>query len=306
MMSVSNVAVVIPTYNAARFNDCLFASIEKQNFSFDLLVVDSSSIDGTYDFFSLKAKSVVTVTTKEFNHGGTRQMMVEKFPNYDIYVFMTQDAYLENEDSILEIVKPFENENVGAVCGRQLPHYDATLLSAHARLFNYPEFTSFKSLKDADKFGMKTVFISNSFAAYRRDALIGVGGFPSEVILSEDMYVAAKMLMKGWSICYAAEACCRHSHNYTFIEEFKRYFDIGVFHARESWIKQNFGGAGKEGFRFVKSELAYVGFKNFFIYPEIFVRTFLKAIGYKLGTFERLIPLVVKRKLSMHRRYWKV
>lgn len=304
-MSVYNVAVVIPTYNAALFCERLLTSIGAQNFSFDLLVVDSSSIDGTFDFFSQKAKAVVTVTTKEFNHGGTRQMMVEKFSDYDIYVFMTQDAYLENEDSILEIVKPFQNKDVGAVCGRQLPHYDATVLSAHARLFNYPATTTVKSLKDVNELGMKTVFMSNSFAAYRRDALVSVGGFPSDVILSEDMYVAAKMVLKGWSVCYAAEACCRHSHNYTFVEEFKRYFDIGVFHARESWIKQNFGGAGKEGLKFVRSELAYVGIKKILLYPEIFVRTFLKALGYKLGTNEHLIPTPIKSKLSMHRRYWK-
>ena len=43
---------------------------------------------------------------------------------------------------------------------------------------------------------MKTAFNSNSFAAYRRKALKDVGGFPINTILSEDMYVTAKMLLK--------------------------------------------------------------------------------------------------------------
>ena len=84
---------------------------------------------------------------------------------------------------------------------------------------------------------MKTAFNSNSFAAYRRKALKDVGGFPINTILSEDMYVTAKMLLKNWSVAYCADAKVYHSHNYTIWQEFKRYFDIGVFHAKEAWIR---------------------------------------------------------------------
>ena len=44
-----------------------------------------------------------------------------------------------------------------------------------------------------------------------------------------------------------------HSHNYTFFEEFKRYFDVGVFHEKESWILEEFGQASGEGANYVKS-----------------------------------------------------
>jgi len=27
-----------------------------------------------------------------------------------------------------------------------------------------------------------------------------------------------------------------HSHDYGFLEEFKRYFDIGVFHTHTAWL----------------------------------------------------------------------
>ena len=114
-------------------------------------------------------------------------------------------------------------------------------------------------MADAAELGIKAAFMSNSFAAYRREALMAVGGFPKHVIFAEDMYVAAKMLMAGWKVVYEGSACCRHSHNYTIIEEFRRYFDMGVFHAREPWIRENFGGAGGEGLRYVKSELKYLG-----------------------------------------------
>lgn len=90
---------------------------------------------------------------------------------------------------------------------------------------------------------------------YRRSALEAVGGFPADVIGSEDAYVAARMLLAGWKVQYAASAQVYHSHDYRLMDEFHRYFDIGVFYGREPWIRQAFGDAGGEGKRYVLAEL---------------------------------------------------
>ena len=146
--------------------------------------------------------------------------------------------------------------------------------------------------------------MSNSFAAYRRTALRKVGGFPSNIILSEDMYVAAKMLLDGWKIVYSGDAQCYHSHNYTIIEEARRYFDIGVFHARESWIRKTFGGAGGEGLRFVISELQFLGGRRWFLWPSSLLRNAVKLFAYKLGQKERHLPLALKKHLGMNKGFW--
>lgn len=297
-------ACVVPTYNGYHDLYRLLSSLDTQIASFDLFVVDSSSQDNTNVLAQSRCANVVSITSEQFNHGGTRQMMIDRYPGYDIYIFLTQDAYLENEFSIANIAKYFIDPAVGAVCGRQLPHHNATLLAQHARLFNYPEVSAVKSVNDIQLLGIKTAFMSNSFSAYRGKALTEVGGFPSNVILSEDMFVAAKMLLAGWNIAYAGDACCRHSHNYTIIEEFRRYFDIGVFHSQEPWIKNNFGGAGGEGVRYVLSELSFLSYRNFYLWPSSLIRNGTKLLGYKLGLMQRKIPAFIKVKLSMHRKYW--
>ncbi|MOA00026.1 hypothetical protein D3C78_1193700 [compost metagenome] len=248
--------------------------------------------------------NVVTIPGSQFNHGGTRQMMVSQNPGYDIYVFLTQDAYLEDVDAIAHLVAPFESERVAAVCGRQLPHLDASPFAEHARLFNYPATSVVKSFEDAPALGIKTAFMSNSFAAYRGKALLEVGGFPEHVIFAEDMYVAAKMLLKGWKVAYAGEARCRHSHNYTLQEEFHRYFDMGVFHAREPWIRERFGGAGGEGARYVKSELQFLGFSRLHLWPGAILRNACKLFAYKLGQKEGSMSVGLKKKMGMYKRYW--
>lgn len=303
-MYTPRVACIIPTYNGKKDLERLLDSLELQTFPFELFIVDSSSSDGTAELAMQRCKNFHSIPGQEFNHGGTRQLMVERNPDYDIYVFLTQDAYLEDSCAIEKIIKPFVDQRVSAVCGRQLPHNDANAFAAHARAFNYPQISRLKTLIDAPELGIKSAFMSNSFAAYRREALVAIGGFPKHVIFAEDMFVAAHMLIDGWKIAYEGSACCRHSHNYTLKEEFCRYFDMGVFHARETWIRRTFGGAGGEGVRYVKSELKYLGLARLHLWPESVLRNALKLLAYKLGQNERHFSIKLKKKFSMYKRYW--
>ena len=110
--------------------------------------------------------------------------------------------------------------------------------------------------------------------------------------------------MWPWWVAYAGNVQCRHSHNYSIAEEFERYFDMGVFHAREPWIRQTFGGAGGEGLRYVKSELKFLGLRHWYLWPSALLRNAVKLLGYKLGQQEAKLPVKLKRRLSMYKRYW--
>ncbi len=301
---MNKVACIIPSYNGREELSRLLDSLEGQATNFDIFVVDSSSVDGTLELARQKVSQLTVIESTEFNHGGTRQLMVNKYPDFDFFVFLTQDALLDNSAAISLLIECFSDPSVGAVCGRQLPHHDANLLAQHARSFNYPNEVRVKSMKDVADMGIKAAFMSNSFAAYRAKALNDVGGFPNHVIFAEDMYVAAKMLLAGWKVAYAGNAICRHSHNYSIFEEFKRYFDMGVFHAREPWIRERFGGAGGEGLRYVKSELRFLGLRHVHLWPGAIIRNAVKLFGYKLGQQEVRLPVGLKRKLSMYKRYW--
>jgi rhamnosyltransferase len=245
------------------------------------------------------------IKPSEFNHGGTRQLAAELLPEAEILVFLTQDAVLSAPGAIEGLLAVFEDRRVAAAFGRQLPRPEATPIEAHARIFNYPAQSSMRVLESREQIGFKAIFISNSFAGYRRDALMAVGGFPGNVIFGEDTITAAKLLLAGWKIAYVADAEVYHSHRYTWIQDFKRYFDIGVLHARESWLLREFGSTGGEGSRFVRSELNYLWPQYWRFIPSALIRTVLKLVGYRLGRMERKLSLRWKRKLSMYYQFWK-
>ncbi|MHB9022152.1 MAG: glycosyltransferase family 2 protein [Halothiobacillus sp.] len=300
------VAVCIPTLNAASLlpSLCLGLTMQKLTLS-SVLLIDSSSSDHTAVLAAECGAAVYTIPRSAFNHGGTRQLGVEILEDAEIIVFMTQDAQLADADALGYLLRCFVDPEVGAAYGRQLPHVDARPLGAHARLFNYPETSAVRRFEDRKSLGIKAAFFSNSFSAYRRSALIAVGGFPDDVILGEDMVVAAHMLMAGWRIAYVAEARVRHSHDYSMWEEFRRYFDIGVLHTRESWLLEAFGSPEGEGLRFVKSEFRYLMTRAPYLIPSALVRSALKLAGYRLGRAESKLPRWLKPRLSMHSGFWR-
>jgi rhamnosyltransferase len=297
--------LVVPTHNPGGLWPQWLAAVQKQQLIPSGVVVDSSSSDGT-DFTSLPAGFAVHhIPMASFNHGGTRNWALQYLPSHtDVVVFMTQDALLADPGALVRLTAVFANHAVACVYGRQLPHADATPVAAHARLFNYPAESRAVKLADKARLGLKTCFMSNSFAAYRVADLQAVGGFPSDVILGEDMSVAARLLMAGKSVAYVADACAHHSHNYSVMQEFRRYFDTGVFHARSPWLLAEFGSASGEGLRFVRSELVYLWRHAPGWIPSALVRTAAKLIGYRLGCLESHWPLWVKRSCSMHKGFW--
>lgn len=298
------IACIIPTYNGRAELIRLLNSIEMQNLEMDVYVVDSSSTDGTKEVAEQRLSRVIQIDSVDFDHGGTRQMMVDRLSGYDIFVFLTQDANLHNKDSIRNLLRPFRDHKIAAVCGRQLPHEDANPIARHARLFNYPSEVVVRSPSDIERYGIKAAFMSNSFAAYRATALKSIGGFPKQLIFAEDMYAAAKMLLNGWSVVYAGDALCRHSHNYSIKEEFRRYFDVGVFHATERWIANHFGGPRGEGIKFIVSEFRYLSRHSPLLLLSALTRNVLKLTAYKLGKIYHALPTFLVKKLSMNRRYW--
>lgn len=305
MTNIDKVALCVPTLNAGESWVRWLAAWTGQGTRPRTLVIDSGSTDATPARAAAAGLRVHSISRASFNHGGTRQLAVEMLPDAEFVVFLTQDAILASPHSIANLLAAFDDPEVGAVCGRQLPHRDAGPIGAHARRFNYSDASAVRAAADIPALGIKAAYLSNSFAAYRRTALMSVGGFPEDVIFGEDMCVAARMILSGWKVAYRADAAVHHSHDYGLFQEFRRYFDIGVMHVREPWLLERFGKPEGEGARFVKSETAYLWKHAPHLLPSAWFRTLLKLAGYRLGKAEARLPARLKRRLGMYRGYWE-
>ena len=268
-----------------------------------IFFIDSNSIDQTKEILSSNF-DVISIDTEDFDHGGTRSL-VQKICNSEVVLYLTQDALPLCIESIEKLVSIFKDQSIGAAYGRQLPYAETNLFGKHLREFNYSNESFIRQFGDKSLFGIKTPFISNSFAAYRRLAMDEIGWFKDGLILGEDIYAGAKLLQVGYKLAYVADAQVYHSHSYNIFEECKRYFDIGAFHKMESWILDEFGKAEGESMRYIKSEYCYlIKHKAYLKLPEFLIRNGMKFLGYMLGNNYKALPKSVIKKLSMHYRWW--
>ncbi len=174
-------ALVIPTRNAGAHLDRLLPALVAQRRQPDsILVVDSRSSDDTVERFRAFGARVEIIEPASFNHGGTRRWASQQV-EADALIYLTQDAIPASPDSFANLLDELYAEaDIGVAYGRQLPHPGAGLLGAQARRFNYPPESRSKRLADASELGIKTCFSSDSFSAYRSDALAAVGGAGGE------------------------------------------------------------------------------------------------------------------------------
>lgn len=270
-----------------------------------VLVVDSQSSDGSDRVALQHGFELRVIAASDFDHGATRQMAAELCRDCELLVFLTQDAVLADERALGRLLEAFADPQVAVAYGRQLPRPDAGPIEAHARLFNYPALSQRRTLADAARLGLKAAFTSNSYCAYRTEDLMRVGGFPRGVIVSEDMVVAARVLQAGMAVQYVAESCVVHSHGYGLVQEFRRYFDIGVLHHDQHWLLQSFGKPEGEGLRFLRSELAYLSRRAPWLLPQAALRTSGKYLGYLAGRHVQRIPQRWRRRLSLQASHWK-
>ena len=248
-------ALIIPTCNAASDWQALCEGIQRQSLRPDqIMVIDSSSTDGTEALARAAGFTIKRIGRREFRHGGTRQSAAADLPQTEILIYLTQDAIPLGTDSFHNIVAAFRDPTIGAAYGRQIPRPQASAIESHARLFNYPPKSQIRSWSSRNTLGFKSIFFSDSFGAYRRDALMSVGGFSSEVSFGEDTLAVAQLHSAAWRSAYVADALVQHSHAYSLKAEFRRYLDIGVLHRKQHWLIEQFGTAGAEGRRFIFSD----------------------------------------------------
>ena len=306
-MSDATVSVLIPVKDAAATLERLFASLSRQTLRpQEILVVDSASQDDTPAVLRRHGAKVIVISAEAFDHAGTRSRMVREAQG-EIVVFLTQDA-IPADDRALELLVAalLQKDDIGCAYGRQIATAKASVSARFLRAFNYPPYSEIRSFAARERLGFATIFCSNSFAAWRKSALEKIGYFGDDTIFGEDCRAVAKLLEAGFCIAYAAEARVEHSHDYTLAEEFRRSFDIGVFHARESWLLTTFGqpvGRGKGLVLKQSEELLRAG--KIGTLAATVCRNGMKALGYLLGRRYPLLPRRLCRLFSMNRRWWR-
>lgn len=304
------VDILIPTYKPGPELEKMLQMLQRQTVSVRKIIIMNTE-EKFFERFIYERPAIRQManlevhhlTRREFDHGGTRHRGMQ-YSQADICVCMTQDAMPLDEYLMEQLIAPLRDEKVAVSYARQLPGPDSGPLEQFTRSFNYPEESRLKSLQDVETMGIKAYFCSDVCAAYNRSTYLKLGGFVRRTIFNEDMIFAAGAMKAGYCIYYAADAQVIHSHEYGFMQQLRRNFDLGVSQAEHPEVFADISSE-KEGKRMVLTACKhFIKIGKPFEIVHLITQSGAKYIGYFLGKRYQKLPQYWVSKLTASKAYW--
>lgn len=198
------VSVLIPAHNEERvIANALAAATAIDYPDFEVVVVDDGSTDGTRGVVEpYVRRGQVRLIAKQQNEGKAMAMN-DALPCLNGEIVLIMDADAEPASDILRHMLPhFEHARVAAVTGNPRVKNVDTFL---ARL-QLIEFSSIVSLlRRSQRIWGRIMTVSGVVAAFRKSALLDVGGFSPEMP-TEDIELTWKLQRRFWDIRYEPRA----------------------------------------------------------------------------------------------------
>ena len=230
---VSTVSVVCPLYNAEEevldFDRSL--RMQKGIKLVEVRYVLTESDDHTEDILKAAEIPFQKIKKEAFSHSLVREQAAMKAKG-QVIVFLTQDVVIRDDEFLAKLVAPIVSGEAHAAYARQKTKYNN--IEKYTRAHNYPTRSFTVTKKDIPKKGLKTFFFSDAAGAIDASVFRGLNGYDGKDLpISEDMYLAHKIITLGGKIKYVADAVCYHSHKFKLSELYDRYRLTGEF------MKQN-------------------------------------------------------------------
>ena len=233
-----NIDVICPLYKAEKYIENLHKSLLKQK-NVDLKnirYIVTKSNDNTTKILKSMNAMFREIEPKDFSHSLTREEELRR-SDADIVVFITQDIIIKSDLWLYNLVKPIIDGECDASYSRQIAKDNG--IEKYTRELNYPKESKVITKKDVEKLGIKAFFSSDASSAIRREVFLKLNGYDNKKIpTSEDMYITYKLIMNGYKVKYCADSVIYHSHDYGVKENYKKYYDIGMFFKQNSYLNQ--------------------------------------------------------------------
>lgn len=238
------VAVVMPTYNereAISRSVTAILTLDYPSEKLEVVVVDDGSTDGTWDELTrIRERAGARVSIVRFPaNRGKREAMTAGIlaTSATIVTFVDSDSVLDSA-AMREIVQPFANPEIGAVCGHAdvLQPWQSWLTRMQAVRY----FVAFRVIKAAESvFGIVTC-CSGCFAAYRRDAIMPtLQSWREQKFLGVqctygDDRALTNRVLRHWKVVYQSTACSR-----TIVPHTMAVFMKQQLRWKRSWTRES-------------------------------------------------------------------
>lgn len=281
-MKEQDITIICPLYNAQGYIVELDKNIKKQkNVNIkEIKYLLTESIDNTEQILKDNNLKYELIKKSDFSHSLTREKAALESDS-EVLVFITQDIKPEKDNWLYELTNPIIEGEAEACFSRQICTNNS--IEKYTREKNYPNVSRIVSKKDIDTLGLNTFFFSDASSAVKTSVFKELKGYDNKKLpISEDMYIAYKIIMAGYKIKYCADSEIIHSHDFKLKELYDRYKLTGMFFKQNSYLDEY--GTTKAGGGLAKYILKRaIQDKNIKVLFKFMPNMAARFIGMKVG-----------------------
>ena len=297
------VSIVILTKNEATNVGLCLDSIFAQEYQgeFEVLVIDSGSEDGTLEIVRGYPVTLVEIPREEFSHGGTRNLGASLGQGQYI-VYITADAFAADAYWLRNLTARLDRPEVAGVYGRQIPKEDASPVERFMLGYLYGPQKRVQAWEEGEVVDIDLTWFSDVNSVVRKSVWQDYN-FAEDLIMSEDQEWAKRVLLGGHLIVYEPEAAVFHSHNYSLGRLFRRNFDSA--HSLRRITEDHVSNIIGHGLRYIAEEMVFLTCEGlWYMIPYALLYETCRAFGFLAGRYGHLLPLPLRKRLSLYRQYW--
>lgn len=213
------VSVIIRTKNEAGTLPEVLQGIKRQDYEgeVEIIVVDSGSTDNTLTLAQGSGCNIVLVPEDKFSFGRSINEGAKKARG-DFIVLLSGHAMPVNEMWLKELLRGFDEHDIAATFGRQIPLRGYDPFEEWQLLRNFPS-----KISPIRNLALRGDTFSNASCAIRREILLK---YPSDETLSgsEDREWAGRIKKNGFRVKYVPESQVFHSHILSYKAIYERKF----------------------------------------------------------------------------------
>jgi 2-desacetyl-2-hydroxyethyl bacteriochlorophyllide A dehydrogenase len=218
-MNCPETSIIIRAFNEERWLPEVLAALERQKYrDFEVLVIDSGSLDRTRDIAAAAGARVVRLRSEDFTFGHSLNVGV-KNARGSLIAILSAHAIPADDDWLERLVSPLHRDDVAMVYGGQQGHEISKF--SEARDFERM-FPSRPHEVDPEK-----PFANNANSAVKR-SLWETHAFDEGLPGLEDIEWAKYWMKNGRKVLYEPAASIIHVHTETWEQVRRRYYREGM------------------------------------------------------------------------------